>query len=216
MTTIEMWRIGDTELNLGMVVGTTHGLSLWNDEEYGWSDYTGESLYRYQNELGIKITSVDIQDNLSYLDQYIKTEYKYTTYRSNKEGNIIEQEESFMYLPEFLGDTMSFARYGSMCYLSNDNGCFYLYLLITYVYLKYNANIEPFTILQYRIDNDNSELGIDDKISFRKTENTIIFTDYQGNEAAYTLKELERLIAIKDVEKLIEVFLKKFNSKVSK
>lgn len=215
MTTIEMWRIGDTELNLGIVVGTTHGISLWNDEEYGWSDYTGEGLYRYQKELGITITSVDIQDNLSYLDQYIKTEYKYTTYRSNGKGEIIEQEESFMYLPEFLGDTMSFPRYGSMCYISNDNGFIYLYLLITYVYLKYNANIEPFTIRQFRIDN-NPELTLDDEISFRKTEDTIIFTDYQGNEAVYTLEDIERLIAVKDVEKLIEVFLKKFSSKVCK
>ena len=88
MTTIEMWRIGDVELNLGRVVGTTHGVSLWRDGENGWYDYTDEGLYRYRHELGIEVTSVDIQDNLSYLDDYVKTKYAYTTYRRNSEGKV--------------------------------------------------------------------------------------------------------------------------------
>lgn len=208
MTTIEMWRIGDVELNLGRVVGTTHGISLWRDEENGWCDYTDEGLYRYQHELDLEITSVDIQDNLSYLDQYIKTEYKYTTYRRDSKGKIVEKEESFMYLPEFLGDTLSFPRCGCDMY-AYDNKCIYLYLLIVYSYLKYNANIEPFAVSQYGFD-DNPELMYSDKVSFRKNGDTIIFTDYQGNEAVYTQEELERLIASKDVDKLVEVFLGKF------
>ena len=201
MTTIEMWRIGDVELNLGRVVGTTHGVSLWRDGENGWYDYTDE-------ELGIEVTSIDIQDNLSYLDDYVKTKYTYTIYRRNSEGKVEEPEESFMYLPEFICGMLSFPRYGCEAYYY-DEKCIYSFLFICYIWLKYNVNMDKLAMKQYGFD-DNIDLTSTDEIVVKKDGNQLNVYDYERSKITLTVEDLEELIAMKDVNQLIATFLGKF------
>ena len=208
MTTLEMWKIGDVELNLGRVVGTTHGVSLWRDGENGWYDYTDEGLYRYRHELGIEVTNVDIQDNLSYLDDFVKTKYTYTTYRRNIEGKVEEPEESFMYLPEFICDMLSFPRYGCEAYYY-DEKCIYLFLFICYIWLKYDVKMDKLTMRQYGFD-DSIDLTSTDDIVVKKDGNHLNVYDYERSKITLTVEDLKGLIAMKDVNQLIATFLGKF------
>ena len=165
MKTIEMWNINGHQLNLGYVPDADRGISIWDEEEHSFRGYKDSKLYLYKNVIGVKFVDKDLQFNIEYIDQFMDTIY-------------ISNDNSSMALSD-LAIRASSPR-AALRALKEEEDTIYSYLLVCYVWLKFNKSEQKDDVAYYGFG--------DSKFLW----NGIIHTAYEDGKLKATYEEYYR------------------------
>lgn len=137
---IEMWNVHGVQLNLGVIVGTDHGICSWSDNDYTFYEYDDSSLFTYREALGIEFVEKDLQHDIEYIDQFKDIYYMGWDPEVSLElsaREMLRQGKKKIKLSDFAISTEASPRTAITNSWDVKNGI-YSYLFICYMWLKHN------------------------------------------------------------------------------
>ena len=135
-----MLMLAGVQLNLGVIVGTDHGICSWSSNDYTFYEYDDSSLFTYREALGIEFIEKDLQHDIEYIDQFKNIYYMGWDPEVSLElsaREMLRQGKKKIKLSDFAISSEASPRTAITDSWDDKNGI-YSYLFICYIWLKHN------------------------------------------------------------------------------